>query len=321
MTDLIVLKLGATPQEPVAWGAFVGATIEEAGRVADVASLSGMANRLPSDARIVAILSGEQVAMREIPAPPKQTSKLMAAARYILEDELAEAVDDLHVVVTTGASRAALAVSKAVMSEWVAAFDAAGVAVSEMTVDYLCIGGTETACIIVGDHGRIIASRGKAGFSAELSLADVVAPPFIEAAGEAAIIAYGAHDPVGRWAHAPVERRPLPHEADVVALFGAHLSIKGAQANFLSGEFRRRQVRSLKLGPWKRPAALAAGLAGVAIVSAAASGLRDGRIASIFEDSASAMHQAAFPTYSAPTSARIPVRCSRTASNPRRSSR
>lgn len=297
MTDLIVFKLGPTPHDPVAWGAFSGAKIEEAGRVVDVASIAGIANRIPPDARIVAVVPGEQVAMREIPAPPKQSSKLMAAATYLLEDELAEAIDELHVVVSNGPARSALAISKAVMRDWVAAFDAAGVALGEMTVDYLCVGGSETALIIVGDQGRVIASRGKAGFAAELELANLVAPSFMEAAGDAAIIAYGAHDQAGRWAQSPVERRPLPHEADVVALFGAHLSMKGASANLLSGEFRRKQARNLKLGPWKRPAALAAGLAAAAIVSAAAGGLRDGKIASIYETSAREMHRAAFPTF------------------------
>jgi type II secretion system protein L len=297
LTDLFLFKLGPTPRDPVAWGAFSGATIEEAGRVVDVASIAGIANRIPPDARIVAVLPGEQVAMRAIPAPPKQLSKLVAAATYLLEDELAEAASDLHIVVAGAGDRAALAISKALMRDWLSAFEAAGVALTEMTVDYLCIGGSKTALIIVGDQGRIIASRGDAGFAAELDLADLVAPDFIEAAGDAAIIAYGAHDHAGRWAQTPVERRPLPHEADVVALYGAQLSMKGAAANFLSGEFRRKQARNLKLGAWKRPAALGAGLAAALVVSAAAGGLRDGKIASTFETSARDMHRAAFPTF------------------------
>lgn len=294
MTDLLVYKLGGAPTEAVAWGAFAVGTIEEAGRVADVRSLASIRGRFPPDVRTVAVLPGEQVATRQIPSPPKQAAKLRAAAAFILEDDLAEAIDDVHIVV---AQQNGYAVSKAVMRSWLSAFDEAGIAVTDMTVDFACIGGSETACILVGDRGRIIASRGNAGFAAETTLADAIAPALIKDAGDAAIIAYGAHDPVGKWADVPVERRPLPHEADVLALFGAHLSTKGVAVNFLSGEFRRKSAQSFKLGVWRRPAALAAGLATVAIVSAAAAGIRDARIAAAYEDEARALHQSAFPAY------------------------
>ncbi len=297
MTDLVVFKLGPSPQDAVAWGAFAGAMIGEAGRVADIASLAAIKNRIPADARVVAVLQGEQVAMRAIPSPPKQASKLRAAAAFILEDELAEPIDDLHIVVSAGAPRTGFAISKSTMSAWLAAFDEAGVAVNELTVDFACIGGSETACILVGDKGRVIGSRGSAGFAGDLELAEVVAPALIAAAGESAIVAYGAYDAVGRWANVPVERRPLPHEADLLALFGAHLSTKGA-TNFLAGEFRRKTAPSFNLGAYRRSAALAAGLAVAAVFSAAAAGVRDGRVASLYQDSASAMHNSAFPTFS-----------------------
>ncbi len=297
MTDLVVFKLGGSPREPVVWGAFAAGTITEAGRVGDVAALAPVSGRFPEDVRRVAILMGEQIAMRAIPTPPKQASKLRAAATLLLEDALAEPTDDIHIVISTGAPRGAYAISKSVIADWLAAFDAAPIQISELTVDFACIGGSDTACILVGDRDRIIAARSDAGFACERALAEIVAPPFIEAAGEAAVIAYGAHDLVGKWANLPVERRPLPHEADVLALFGAHMSARHAPTNFLAGEYRRKTSSSFKLGPWKRPAALAAGLAAAAIVSAAAAGIRDGRIAHSYEESARAMHKSAFPTY------------------------
>lgn len=298
MTDLLILKLGASPLDPVAWGAFTDGGLGEAGRVANVAALASVASRVPPEARVVGILQGEQVAMREISAPPKQSSKLVSAATLLLEDELAEPVEAMHVVVSDGPARAALAVSKALLREWVEGFAAAAIQLDELTVDFLSIGGSPTACVLVGDGGRIIAAHKANGFAAETALADIVAPGFIEAAGDAAVIAYGAHDLVGRWAQAPVERRTAAHEADVLALFGATISARGVGAEFLTGEFRRKQARSLKLGPWKRTAILAAGLAAAAIVTATAGGMRDGRVAAAYARSAEVMHRAAFPTYS-----------------------
>lgn len=297
MTDLVVFKLGAAPEAPVAWGAFTGGTIDEAGRVADVAALAAINARFPEEARRVAVIEGEQVAMRAIKAAPKQASKLRAAATLLLEDALAEPVEEAHIVLSATPPRGAYAMSKSVLQGWLDAFDEAGIALGEVTVDFACIGGSDTACILVGDRDRIIAARGDAGFAAERALAELAAPSFIDAAGEAAVIAYGAHDPVGRWASVPVERRPLPHEADLIALLGAHLSTRRVAVNFLTGEFRRKSAPSVKLGPWRRPAALAAGLAAAAIVSTAAAGIRDARVAATFETSARSLHKSAFPAF------------------------
>lgn len=297
MTDLVIYKLGQRPHEPVAWGSFAGGVLNEAGRVANVAGLESIADCFGPEIRKVAVLPGEQVAMRAIAAPPKQSSKLMAAATFLLDDELAEPVDDLHIIVAGATARAAFAVSKSMLTAWLAAFDAARVEITEMTVDYVCVGGSANACVFVGDVGRIIAARGGAGFAAEHALAELVAPSFIDAAAGAAIIAYGAHDLVGRWAGAPVERRTLPHEADLVALYGANLPPKGGAVNFLVGAFRRNPANAIKFAPYRRTVMLAAGLAAVAIASEAVSALRDGRTATSYERSARAMHEAAFPAF------------------------
>ncbi len=298
MTDLIVFKVGATPADPVAWGAFASGALTEAGRVADVASLAAIKDRFAEGARLVAVLQGEQVAMREIAAPPRQSAKLHAAAALLLEDELAEPVSDLHIVVSSGDPRVAFAISKPLIENWLAAFDAAGVALTELCADFAAIGASAATMVLLSDNGRIIASRGAAGFAAEADLADAVAPAFLESAGDAAIIAYGAGDFSGAWKSKPLDRRQLAHEADLVAIHGAALSSKPAPTNLLQGAYRRRAPQSLRLGLYRRPAILAASLAALTLVSAAAAGLRDARVASIYEKSASAMHKAAFPTFS-----------------------
>ncbi|HBK92004.1 MAG TPA: hypothetical protein DDZ68_10075 [Parvularcula sp.] len=270
----------------------------EAGGVEGVAALPGVLERLPADRRIVAVLRGEQVAMRDIPSPPRQPAKLKAAAGYLLEDELAEAVDELHIAISTGAEGVrAYAISKPLMRSWADAFAEAGVTLAEMSVDYALIGGSSGVCVIAANRDRIIAARGGAGFAAELPLAEIVAPAFLAAAGEAAIVSYGAHEHLGRWAAAPVERRPLAHEADLVSLFGANLGGKDGRVNFLSGEFSPKRTYTVELGAWRRPAALAAGLASGLVLLGGASGLRDWRVAERYETTAEILHKSAFPTF------------------------
>ena len=298
MTDLVVLKLGETPSDPVAWGAFSDGRMLEAGRAENAASLSSIVSRFAETTKVVAVLPGEQVALRDIPSPPKQAPKLRAAAGLLLEDELAEAVEDLHIVLTTGNEGArAYAISKSLMEMWINAFSEAGVPVSSVSVDFALIGGGPSLCVVAADCGRIIAARGSAGFAADHALAEIVAPAFLQAAEAATIVSYGSHEQVGRWAAAPVERRPLAHEADLIALFGAGLANKGEYPEFLSGEYRPRRQRALQLGLWRRPGALAASLAAALVALGVVSGLQDWRIARRYENTAETLHRSAFPTF------------------------
>ena len=298
MTDLVVFKLGQTPADPVAWGAFASGALVEVGRVSAVAALATIALRFDAGARFVAALPGEQVAMREISAPPRQSAKLNAAAGLLLEDELAAPVSDLHVVVSLSEPRVVFAVAKSAIEEWLSAFDAAGVALTEMCADYAAIGGSNATAVLIRDKDRVIASRGGAGFAVESDLAEAIAPAFLAAAGDAAIIAYGPKGFAGDWIDRPIDQRLLTREAEFMAIFGAAISSKPAPTNLLQGAYRRRPPHSFKVGTYRRPAILAAGLAVAALFSAAAAGLKDARVASIYEQSAAAMHKAAFPAFS-----------------------
>ncbi|MDZ7627774.1 MAG: type II secretion system protein GspL [Parvularculaceae bacterium] len=298
MTDLVILKLGQSHSDAVGWGAFASGMLTEAGRAASVSAASAVCVRFQGAARVIAVLPGEQVAIRDIPSPPKQASKLKAAAGYLLEDELAQSIDELHLVLLAGRDGArAFGISKQVIRSWIDAFAEADIAITEMTVDYAAIGGSLSRCVIASDGERIIASRGITGFAAEISLSDLVAPAFLEAAGDAVIVSYGVQEHVGRWATTPVERRPLAHEADLIALFASNLKLKSEWPDFLSGEFRPKRNHSVRLGAWRRSAALAAGLAASLVALGAASGLRDWRIAERYKTSAELLHKAAFPTY------------------------
>lgn len=297
MIDLLVFRLGDSPVDPVGWGAFASGAMTEAGRVADVAALAAIKERFEEGARLVAVLPGEQVAMREIAAPPLQSAKLNAAASLLLEDELAEPVLDLHIAISSGEPRVAFAISKALIDQWLAAFAEAGVAVTEMCADYAAIGASAATPVLVSDRGRIIASRGGAGFAAETELADLMAPAFLAAVGEAPIIAYGADAFGAPWNSRPLDSRKLAHEADLIAIHGAALSSKPAPTNLLQGAYRRRTARNFRFGVYRRPAILAASLAALTVFSAAAAGIKDARVASIYEQSANAMHKAAFPAF------------------------
>lgn len=307
MIDLVVLKLGETPDDPVAWGAFGDGALVEAGRVDALADLPSVIGRSSPDARIVGVLRGEQVAMRALKTLPRRSAKVNAAAAFLLEDELAEAVGDLHFVVSAGEPRTAFAISKPVIDGWLEAFGEAGVAVKELVPDFAAIGGAPQTLVIVCDDERLIVSNGAAGFAAETpiaapAVASLIGKSGIGNSGEtASIIIYGPDNVSGplfdTLLDRPADRRALVHETDILAIFAAALTARPAPTNMLQGAYRQRRSGGLKAGVYQRPAMLAAAAVALVAVSGAAAGVRDARVASVYETAAEAMHKAAFPAF------------------------
>lgn len=298
MSDLILFKLGPTPADPVDWAIFADGAKSESGRAANVGALSELSGRFEDGMRIVAVLQGEQAAMREMSSAPRQSPKLLAAAGLLLEDDLAQPVADMHIVVSAGEPRAAIAISKAALEDWLAAFDAAGAPVNEFCVDFTAVGGSASTVVFVADGDRVIASAGARGFSAEADLVRDAAPSLLEAATDGSVIIYGAAD-IGEAAGARmIDRRALNQSTDILSIFAAALSSKPAPANLLTGAYRRHAPSSFRFQPFKRPAMLAAGLAVASLLSVVAAGVRDARTAAAYNQSATAMHQAAFPGFS-----------------------
>ena len=102
MSQYLALLLGETPDAPVSWlqieadGA-LSAHGRADGYQAFVDTLADEA--IVSDTTIVALRPGELTALRLLETPPRAQAQFLAAAGFLLEDSLAEAVDDLHIAV------------------------------------------------------------------------------------------------------------------------------------------------------------------------------------------------------------------------------
>lgn len=296
VTDLLVLKLGEDPRAPVAWGAFADGALVEAGGVEDVAGLATLAHRFAA-ARVAAVIPGEQVAVRPLDAPPRAGARLAAAARMLLEDELAEPVDDLHIIVSQrGAGTAAAAISKARVREWLTALDATGLSVSELTADFLAAPCAAGECVFIADKARIIASRGDAGFAAEDSLAADLAPGLARSASNARLIGYGDQSRLTSVIAAPFEPRPLLHQADLLGLYASTLE-RGKAGDFLTGAFRRRKAGGFRFAPYKRASMIGGAALAASFAVFVAGAFRDHAVAARYEERARQAHAAAFPAY------------------------
>ncbi|MEQ8935165.1 MAG: type II secretion system protein GspL, partial [Amphiplicatus sp.] len=182
MSNALIFLLGASPADPIRWGRFADGRLLEGSRLENAAALSGLAQTADAADSVVAILPGEQVALRRMPAPPKSEAKFRSAAAYLLEDELAEPIGDLHVAVAMQESGGlAIAVRKRIIEQWIAAFVDAGVALNMLTADYLVLPSGAGQATAIFEEERAIVAIGGGGFAIETALLPDIAPSaFVE---------------------------------------------------------------------------------------------------------------------------------------------
>jgi general secretion pathway protein L len=109
------------------------------------AGIAGDLQSLPVDAgvdRVIAIVPGEQVVSRAISLPVRNRQKLLAAIPYAVEDELIDAVDDLHFALLQASrdGRVNYAyVAKRIIDDWLGSCSQSGLPVDALLPDYLLL--------------------------------------------------------------------------------------------------------------------------------------------------------------------------------------
>lgn len=100
---------------------------------------------LPVDARVdrvIAIAPGEQVISRTISLPVRNRQKLLAAIPYAVEDELIDAVDDLHFALLRAGHDGRVNyvyVAKRIIDDWLGSCSQSGISVDALLPDYLLL--------------------------------------------------------------------------------------------------------------------------------------------------------------------------------------
>ena len=297
MSETLVLLLGKSPDDPIQWGLVAGSDVKIADIAPSAADLGSVADRVSAEAFIVAILPGEQAALRAMASPPKAAAKFRAAATYLLEDELAESCDGLHVAVTrrNENSGTALAVKKKIMSGWIDILDEFGLSPDIVTADFALLPHGDGRAVVVFETHRVWGAVGYDGFAAERSLSDV----FLER-----LIADGPIEELIGFGNAKVERRDFAgrqviwqQDSDVASLFRlfANTARSAGIPNLRQGAYRKRRDWHGDFGEWRKTAMLAAACAALAFVLAIADGARQLRIADHYERETAELHREAFP--------------------------
>lgn len=295
MNETLILLLSETPGGPVRWAQLTDGRVLRADIADGADALAALAGRAANARLVAAVLPGECVAMRSLPAPPKGQGQFRAAIGYLLEDELAESLDNIHVAPVRHQSGAgvALAVKKSLLDGWLEALGAAGISPDLVTADYALLPMTAGRAVFVETADRIIATAGLAGFALDRPLADEMVRAILADEKISDIVVYGGRsiDAGGRQG-VNVERRAALFDE---ALFRTYAAGLAGAPNLRAGAYRKRSDWRAAAGPWRRVGVLAAASLAALMLATVAASVRDMRTADRLKEETLALHEAAFP--------------------------
>ena len=320
MSEYLIALLGEEPSAPIHWSVWRDGGVSRLARCEDIGAFGRVAaNAIAEGIAIAAVLPGDLAAYRSLPTPPKNQKKFKAAAALLLEDEIAEPVEEMHIAVgvrpdSNGGEGRVLAIKRSEVEAWVEAFTEIGAPLSYLTCDFLCLPGERDRPVVFALGDRLIAHDGRRGFSVEASLGgDLLSSMLKDSAADedaddaaedsdAAVVAkkpkmgiYTDPDQAAQRLTPGCDRLGEANERTLLALAGEAMA-SGAATNLLQGEFRPASTGGVQLGEWRRAAILAGAAIALSLVVSLADGRRTGALAAHYDAEAHRIHGEAFPT-------------------------
>ncbi len=290
-----IFYLGHSLDAPLHWGKLDHGQLVDAGKLDNAAALVDFAQAQSVEGCVSAIISGEHVALRTITAPPKSRSKFLAAARYLLEDELAEPVDATHVVTShKGSEGRVIAIRNEIIDAWCGAFADAGLDLDFLSPDFLCLPDNDGNPVVAVDEARIVARVGARGFAAAASISEFVIGPMARDGSLAECSFHGNPNVVCDIPELSSQNwRPLG-EHGLFGLCAVALDQRQPE-NLLQGKRQARGHWRDGVKQWRRAGSLAAALIGVLLSIYIVQGIRDMRVTAAYEDRTNELHAQYFP--------------------------
>lgn len=297
--DTLFLQLrDASPEAPVAWN--TGVALGGPSRP-EIAPLGQVLDRA-AGRRIVLFVPGTDVRLTTVQVPARQMQKILQAAPYALEDQLAEDVDTLHFAIAadsprrrTGEPRPVAVVSREQMDAWLAPFKARNLRPLAVVPETLALPAPEAGRWVgLAEAGRVTVRTGTfTGFICPLS----------ELAGYLQIADPEARIPVRlfvtRDAEADFTRFERPLE--LLPGYGSGLEVLSRSwkpdesINLLQGRYAPQEDWKRLAQPWRVAGALALVWAGLAVAQQAAAVVRAGQELQRQDELNLARYQALFP--------------------------
>ena len=142
MSESLVIRLGTNKQQPVAWLVWSGQEQEiiASGTLPSADALGELQERA-GGRPVVTLVPGSDLIFRRVTLPGRYNRQSAAALPYLLEEQIASDVDELHLVVLAheGQQVDLMAVDRQKMGEWLSWLDAAGLKSLQLLPDVLAL--------------------------------------------------------------------------------------------------------------------------------------------------------------------------------------
>ncbi|WP_043818839.1 GspL family type II secretion system protein ExeL [Aeromonas veronii] len=142
MSESLVIRLGTNKQQPVAWLVWSGQEQEiiASGTLPSADALGELQERA-GGRPVVTLVPGSDLIFRRVTLPGRYNRQSAAALPYLLEEQIASDVDELHLVVLAheGQQVDLMAVDRQKMAEWLGWLDAAGLKTLQLLPDVLAL--------------------------------------------------------------------------------------------------------------------------------------------------------------------------------------
>lgn len=250
MSESLVIRLGTNAQQPVEW--LVWSAKEEeiiaSGTLASAHALGELRERA-GGRPVVILVPGSDLIFRRVSLPGKYSRQAAAALPYLLEEQIASDVDELHLVVLghEGHDVDLMAVDKEKMQTWLGWLEAAGLKSQQLLPDVLAL--PQAA------DGWSALQLGKEWLLRQGPCQGIVADePLL-----AMLLAVEA-EPVTIHSHTPVPPIPTANWQAADPELPMLLLAKGAlncQANLLQGPYRPQTEYSRYWLQWRKVAVVA----------------------------------------------------------------
>ncbi|WP_429236905.1 GspL family type II secretion system protein ExeL [Aeromonas salmonicida] len=250
MSESLVIRLGTNAQQPVEW--LVWSAKEEeiiaSGTLASAHALGELRERA-GGRPVVTLVPGSDLIFRRVSLPGKYSRQAAAALPYLLEEQIASDVDELHLVVLAheGHDVDLMAVDKEKMQTWLGWLEAAGLKSQQLLPDVLAL--PQAA------NGWSALQLGKEWLLRQGPCQGIVADePLL-----AMLLAVEA-EPVTIHSHTPVPPIPTANWQAADPELPMLLLAKGAlncQANLLQGPYRPQTEYSRYWLQWRKVAVVA----------------------------------------------------------------
>ncbi|KTA84691.1 general secretion pathway protein GspL [Aeromonas salmonicida] len=250
VSESLVIRLGTNAQQPVEW--LVWSPKEEeiiaSGTLASAHALGELRERA-GGRPVVTLVPGSDLIFRRVSLPGKYSRQAAAALPYLLEEQIASDVDELHLVVLAheGHDVDLMAVDKEKMQTWLGWLEAAGLKSQQLLPDVLAL--PQAA------DGWSALQLGKEWLLRQGPCQGIVADePLL-----AMLLAVEA-EPVTIHSHTPVPPIPTANWQAADPELPMLLLAKGAlncQANLLQGPYRPQTEYSRYWLQWRKVAVVA----------------------------------------------------------------